>query len=138
MAAVAAGSMRRRRGATGALLVAVASLARAEPPCDANAGAEVFATKCATCHTALAGQNGPVGPTLFGVVGRRPASIAGFSYSSAMNDRREPWTRASLDWFLFDPPNRIPGTLMAFSGLKNDSARAAVICYLAAQDAAAP
>lgn len=137
MTTLLAGSARRCCGAA-ALLVATASLASAEPSCDANAGAEVFVNKCGTCHTALAGQNGPVGPTLFGVVGRRPASIAGFSYSSAMSSRREPWTPAALDWFLFDPPSRLPGTLMAFSGLKNDTARAAVICYLAAQSRVAP
>jgi len=127
----------RRIGAT-VLLIAVASLARAEPPCDATAGAEVFATKCATCHTVLAGQNGPVGPSLFGVVGRRPASVGGYAYSPSMSSRREPWTLAVLDWFLIDPLGRVPGTNMAFTGLKNDSARAAVICYLADQGRAAP
>ena len=130
MATVPAGSTLRRRGAA-ALLVAVASLARAEPPCDADVGAEAFATKCATCHTVAAGQNGPVGPSLYGVVGRRPASAPGFTYSAAMAGRTEPWSAAMLDWFLLDPPARVPGTLMAFSGLKNDGARAAVICFLA-------
>jgi cytochrome c len=116
-----------------ALLLAVASLACAQAPCDANLGAEVFVTKCATCHTVQSGQNGAAGPSLYGVVGRRPASVAAFSYSSSMTDRRELWTSATLDWFLVDPPNRVRGTYMAFSGLKNDSARAAVICYLATQ-----
>jgi cytochrome c len=114
-----------------ALLLAVASLACAQAPCDATMGAEVYVTKCGACHTVLSGQNGAVGPSLYGIVGRRPASVAAFSYSPSMTDRRELWTPATLDWFLVDPPNRVPGTYMAFSGLKNDPARAAVICYLA-------
>jgi len=118
------------RAGAAALLGLMASAVRAEPPCDVRAGAEVFATKCATCHTAVAGQNGPVGPSLHGIVGRRPASTPGFTYSAAMASRAEPWSAATLDWYLFDPPARMPGTYMAFSGLKNDGARAAVICFL--------
>ena len=132
--------MRRSLGATAAavsaaaLLVAVASTARAEPPCDVRAGAEVFATKCGACHTAVPGQNGPAGPSLHGVVGRRPASTPGFAYSAAMASRTEAWSAATLDWYLDDPPARVPGTTMAFSGLKNDGARTAVICFLKTLD----
>lgn len=118
------------RAGAAALLGLVALNARAGPPCDIRAGAEVFATKCATCHTVDLGQNGPVGPSLYGIVGRRPASTSGFTYSAAMASRMEPWSAATLDWFLLDPPARVPGTNMAFSGLKNDGARAAVICFL--------
>ena len=80
------------------------------------------------------GQNGPAGPSLYGVVGRRPASAPGFTYSAAMASRSEQWSVATLDWYLLDPPARVPGTYMAFSGLRNDGARAAVICFLGPLD----
>ncbi len=71
-----------------------------------------------------------MGPPLFNVVDRRPASIPGFAYSEPMRARTDIWTVAALDWFLSDPPNRVPGTYMAFLGIKRDSARADLICYL--------
>jgi cytochrome c len=106
------------------------SAAQAAQSCDTSAGAEVFAAKCATCHSILKGQPGALGPNLLGIIGRRPASVAGFSYSAALRARTDLWTAVALDWYLIDPPGRVPGTYMAFSGLKNDAARAAVICYL--------
>jgi cytochrome c len=106
------------------------SASRAAQSCDADAGAEVFAVKCATCHSIVKDQPGALGPNLLGIVGRRPASVLGFSYSAALRTRTELWTPALLDWYLIDPPDRVPGTYMAFSGLKNDAARAAVICFL--------
>ncbi len=124
----------RRRAGAAALLTMAASTAFAKPPCDVRTGADVFATKCATCHSFVAGQNGPAGPSLYGVVGRRPASAPGFTYSAAMASRTEPWSTATLDWYLLDPPARVPGTYMAFSGLRNDGARAAVICFLGTLD----
>ncbi len=123
-----------RLAGAAALLVSAASIASAGSPCDIRAGAEVFATKCATCHTVVPGQNGPAGPNLHGVVGRRPARAPGFAYSAAMASRTEAWTAATLDWYLIDPPARVPGTTMAFSGLKNDDARAAVLCFLQTLD----
>jgi len=119
-----------RRTALAVSLVMLGIAARAAGPCDPAAGAAVFAAKCATCHSIDAGGEPIVGPTLFGVVNRHPATLAGFAYSPAMQARSDIWTPAMLDWFLVDPPGRVPGTYMAFSGVKNDAARAAVICFL--------
>jgi cytochrome c len=117
--------------ALGGSMVLAAATGTAQS-CDIDAGAEVFDAKCATCHSIMTGQPGSLGPNLFGIVGRRPASVPGFSYSAALRARTELWTPAALDWYLIDPPARIPGTYMAFSGLKNDVARAVVICFLKA------
>ena len=104
--------------------------ALAATACDATAGQSVFDAKCAICHSITAAGGAIVGPPLFNVVGRRPASIPGFAYSEPMRARKDTWTVAVLDWFLSDPPNRVPGTYMAFLGIKRDSARADLICYL--------
>lgn len=121
-----------------AALLGVATAVQAAAPCETERGAVVFADKCAICHSAEPTGRSIVGPPLFGIVGRRPASIAGFAYSAAMASRTDPWSPALLDWYLLDPPGRVPGTYMAFSGLKNDAARAAVICFLGAAAAARP
>jgi cytochrome c len=49
---------------------------------DATAGQAVFKTQCGICHSPLEGKN-LVGPSLFGVVGRKSGSIEGFHYSAA-------------------------------------------------------
>ncbi len=97
---------------------------------DAAAGKTVFNRVCGACHTDQA--NGPrkLGPTLFGVVGRKAGSIEGFRYSQANKNSGLTWTPDVLDEYLKDPKAKVPGTIMAFAGLKNDSERQNVIAYL--------
>jgi len=56
--------------AFGALLAATANPSQGA---DSEAGKKIF-EKCAVCHTAEAGKN-KIGPSLFGVVGRKSASV---------------------------------------------------------------
>lgn len=97
---------------------------------DAAAGEKEFG-KCRACHK-LDGADG-VGPHLNGVVGRAMASVGGFSYSPAMaehvNDAPE-WTPEALQEFLTNPKSVVPGTKMAFAGLRDPQARANLIAYL--------
>jgi cytochrome c len=37
--------------------------------------------KCALCHATEAGKDNKIGPSLFGVVGRKSAGLENFSYS---------------------------------------------------------
>lgn len=96
---------------------------------DADAGKHVF-SKCAVCHTAVAGKNG-LGPSLFGVVGRHSASVEGYNYSEAMKAANKTWDEATLDVYLTDPKAAVPGNKMAFAGLPKPEDRANVIAYLA-------
>ncbi|HTY68677.1 MAG TPA: cytochrome c family protein [Alphaproteobacteria bacterium] len=97
---------------------------------DAAEGKKVFTRVCGACHTDQA--NGPrkLGPTLFGVVGRKAGSIEGFRYSEANKKSGITWTPEVLDEYLKDPRAKVPGTIMAFAGLKNDTERQNVIAYL--------
>lgn len=100
---------------------------------DAAAGEKDFG-KCRACHK-LDGTDG-VGPHLNGVVGRALASVAGFSYSAGMVEHAavDPaWTPDALQAFLADPKGYVPGTKMAFAGLKDPQDRADIIAYLQSQ-----
>jgi cytochrome c2 len=69
-----------------------------------------FARSCAGCHEPKFGT--AVGPPLAGVVGRRIASVSGWSYSAGLKRRAGVWNEASLDAFLRDPTAFAPGTTM--------------------------
>jgi cytochrome c len=85
--------------------------------------------KCAICHAAEAGKN-KIGPSLFGIVGRKSASEANFSYSDAMKKFDRSWDDATLDSYLVEPRKTVPGTKMIFAGLKDKKDRDDLIAYL--------
>ena len=109
----------------------VASLALGANPtlaADVEAGKIAF-KKCALCHTAEAGKN-KIGPSLFGVVGRKSGSVDNFSYSEAMKNFDHTWDTETLDTYLADPRTVVAGTKMIFPGIKDKTERDDVIAYL--------
>lgn len=114
----------------GIATIALMSGGAAQAAGDPAAGKTVFTRVCGACHTDEA--NGPrkLGPTLFGVVGRKAGSVEGFRYSQANKSSGITWTPDVLDVYLKDPKAKVPGTIMAFAGLKNDTERQNVIAYL--------
>lgn len=84
---------------------------------------------CGACHAVEPGEHG-LGPSLAGVFNARAASKPDFDYSEAMESSGLTWNQATLDRYLTDPRAVVPGTTMAYAGLKNDAQRAAVIDYL--------
>ena len=95
---------------------------------DVEAGKADF-KKCALCHTAEAGKN-KIGPSLFGVVGRKSASLDDFNYSEAMKKFDQTWDAETLDKYLTDPRAVVPNTKMIFAGIKDEKERQDVIAYL--------
>jgi cytochrome c len=75
---------------------------------------------------------------LWGVVGRPIGSHGGFAYSPAMKAQQGAWSYERLDQFLASPARDVPGTKMAFAGLRRAQDRAAVIKYLATLGGSAP
>lgn len=110
----------------------VPALSRAEP-CAPARGQQVFESKCAMCHAAKREQGHLVGPNLSGVMGRAVGKAAGFQYSPALADAKDTWDEKTLDLFLKSPAGARPGTIMPFTGIKNDRDRAAVTCFLGTQ-----
>ena len=95
---------------------------------DVEAGKAAF-KKCALCHTTEAGKN-KVGPSLFGVVGRKSASLDGYNYSEAMKKFDHTWDPQTLDAYLADPRAVVPGTKMIYPGIKDKVERDDVIAYI--------
>jgi cytochrome c len=100
---------------------------------DAAAGAGVFQTTCGVCHSVEKPAHNKIGPSLVGVVGRKAGTAPGFSYSSAMKAYGQAWTPANLDAFLAAPGKTVPGTNMAFAGVKDAAKRASLVAFLKAQ-----
>jgi cytochrome c len=95
---------------------------------DVEAGKEVF-KKCALCHTNEPEKN-KVGPSLFGIVGRKSASLTNYNYSDAMKNFKHTWTPQTLDIYLTNPHAEVPGTKMIFPGIKDKTERENLIAYL--------
>ena len=97
---------------------------------DATKGQAVFKA-CQACHDGSKGGPNKVGPNLWGVVGRMHGSHEGFSYSEAMASLKDkPWTYEALNAFITSPKTAVPGTKMAYGGLKKDADRANLLAYL--------
>lgn len=116
----------------GAAPAAVLPIADRLKTADAAAG-EKTAKVCAACHVFDKTGTNKVGPGLWGVIGRKPASHAGFTYSAGMTTfggAHDAWTYEMLDAYLTNPKAEVPGNKMAFAGLKKAEDRANVIAYL--------
>jgi cytochrome c2 len=122
-------NLRIASGALVAAALATASAAAAQPgtPGDATRGATLFEDRCASCHVA---RGGGQGPSLVGVVGRKVAAAPGFRYSPALAHSGLTWTAANLDHFLAGPGKLVPGTAMLIV-IANPAQRADLIRYLA-------
>lgn len=112
------------------LMMGFLGLSTASYAQEAEKGAKVF-KKCAACH-AIDDKN-KIGPSLMGIVGRKAASMEGFKYSDAMLAKGAEgvvWDEATLAAYLPDPKAFVPGTKMAFAGLKTPEEVADLIAFL--------
>jgi len=107
-----------------------AAPAAAETPAGpslANAPAD-FA-KCTTCHTIQPGVIA-VGPSLFGVFGKKAGSEPGYTYSDGNKNSGLTWDEKTLDTYLTAPMKMVPGTKMTFAGEPDAAKRKAIIEFL--------
>jgi cytochrome c len=101
------------------------TLPAAAPP----SGEALFRRQCAACHTVNAADPQRQGPTLFGVVGRKVGTVAGFRYSAGFANADWVWDAESLDGWLVNPQAMIPGAIMPYKEARRE-VRSAIIDYL--------
>lgn len=120
--------MKRAIPVLAAVLLAVAAgSARAEG--DAALGEKLF-RQCKACHATEAGKN-RVGPSLFGIFGRKAGSAEEFKgYSEGLKAAGFNWDDAKLDAYLTNPKAVIADSKMAFAGIAEAADRAHVAAYL--------
>ena len=97
-------------------LAVVSSLAQAQ---DVGAGEKSF-NKCRACHQVGETAKNGVGPPLNGLFGRKSGSYDGYSYTEANKTSGITWDDAVFSEYIKDPKAKIPGTKMAFAGIKNE------------------
>lgn len=113
------------------LLLLMAPLALAAG--DARRGAQVFG-QCMACHSIEPGEH-QTGPSLAHVWNQKAGTVEGFMrYSEAIKRAGITWNEATLDKWVANPAQLVPGTTMTFAGIKGKQARQDVIAYLKAAD----
>ena len=95
---------------------------------DAGHGQQIFASRCAGCHTL---EHHREGPKLAGVFGRKSGTALGFLYSAALKTAAVKWDEQSLDKWLANPEGLVPMNNMYFHVAKAEQRRD-LIAYLKA------
>ena len=115
---------------SGAALVALAAcIATAHAAGDAKKGKDAFSA-CQICHTVVKGGPNGLGPNLFGIVGRKAASLPGFYYSVALKSSKIIWTNDKLKAWIMGPARLVPGNRMAFAGVSDPKKADDIVAYL--------
>ncbi|MBX3496423.1 MAG: cytochrome c family protein [Parvibaculum sp.] len=114
-----------------ALSFSVSGAASADEP-DLALGEKLFA-RCKACHTLDEGGKNVIGPNLHGIFGTTAGTREGVTYSKAMKAKGEEglvWDDETMSAYLEKPSAVVPGTSMAFPGLRKPEERASLIAFL--------
>jgi cytochrome c len=125
-------SLRLRIGLGFCCALLNAQIAAAQMPLPAPKppdGATLFKQQCATCHTTNLGDPARQGPSLFNIIGRRAGAVDGFHYSAGFAKADFAWDDITLDTWITNPQEMIPGSIMAYRQARPEI-RAAIIAYL--------
>src|SRR3546814_9107069 len=96
---------------------------------DAAAGEKVFA-QCKACHRTGPAARNAVGPVLNGLFGREAGKVEGYRYSAANKNSHLTWEEETFAEYIENPRKKIPGTKMAYAGLKDEQKIKDLIAYL--------
>ena len=103
-----------------ALVIIVSSAAASAALAQDVAAGKTSFNKCVICHAIGEGAQNKVGPELNGLNGRKSGAVPDYSYSDANKNSGITWNEAQFKEYIKDPKAKIPGTKMAFIGIKNE------------------
>lgn len=113
-------------------LVAATAIAFTSPALAASGDLEImFNDHCRECH-AFDKDDNRLGPSLYGVVGRKAGTEPGFAYSQSVKDSGITWDPKTLDKWITNPQAVIPGNDMSppFNGISDPAIRKKIIAFL--------
>lgn len=96
---------------------------------DARNGELIYSSRCIACHSI---DTSRTGPSHRGVVGRKAGSVADFDYSAALKKSKVIWNEKTLNKWLENPEQFIPGQKMGYS-VPDAKDRQDLIAYLRSQ-----
>jgi cytochrome c len=116
--------------------VVIASVASGPPPALSQEpnGRHLFEATCTPCHNFDENTAPDIyGQTLnlYGIIGRRAASVSNFDYSGAMKATARTWDAQSVESFITAPKEFVPGTRMELPGVPDPEVRRAIVDFLA-------
>lgn len=104
---------------TASALTAIVVSASTAVAQDVEAGQRQF-NKCLPCHAVGPDAENKIGPELNGLDGRHSGTAPNYSYSDANKNSGIVWNEANFKEYIKNPAAKVPGTKMAFAGIKND------------------
>lgn len=124
--------VRRWNAATGEHIGALVEAERNDPLAAfaGHPGAEIYKA-CIACHTLKPDEGNRAGPTLYGIFGRRIASLPGYNFSPALTRMDIVWTKETVS-ALFEqgPMAYTPGTKMPEQRITSAEDRKALMDFL--------
>ena len=114
------------------IVVGLLVLAAVAPPVHAQdpARGEKIYAQCRVCHQVGEGAENQVGPVLNGLFGRKSGTIKGYNYTDANKNSGIVWDEPTFTEYIKNPKAKIPGTKMAYPGLKQENRIPDLIAYL--------
>src|SRR5690242_19825401 len=102
----------------------------AQQGASSDSGQQVFNNLCRTCHSTREGDN-RLGPHLHKLIGRKAGSLPNYRYSDAMNGAGFAWDERTLDRFIANPSEVVPGNKMTpYGGVSSAATREKIIVFL--------
>lgn len=96
---------------------------------DAKRGEALYSSRCIGCHSI---DENRTGPAHRGVYGRKAGSAPGYEYSDALKKSKVIWNERTLNKWLANPEQFIPGQKMGIS-VADAQDRKDLIAYLKTQ-----
>jgi cytochrome c len=117
-----------------ALTLVISLIAASRALAQDAAGGKTSFNKCLACHAIGEGAKNKVGPELNGLDGRKSGTAEGYSYSDANKNSGITWNKQVFLEYIKEPNAKIPGTKMAFAGIKNEKEANDLWAYIAQFD----